>query len=152
MEIVCFDTQFYADGESKKLEGVTQLFQQDKSLVTVLLDEMIAKFGEGVRLIKVWRGPNYNSPFDRREVGWQEYEAAGKIKTVGQSLALGLLVMPLPHGDAHQGNFGALGVVGEVFFYVGRAALAAAAILTLWSGFEFYREVWRQRGALKAKA
>ena len=84
MEIVCFDTQFYADGESKKLEGVTQLFQQDKSLVTVLLDEMIAKFGEGVRLIKVWRGPNYNSPFDRREVGWQEYEAAGKIKTVGE--------------------------------------------------------------------
>jgi len=60
------------------------MFQQDKSLVTVLLDEMIKKFGEGVRLIKVWRGPNYNSPFDRREVGWQEYEKAGKIKTVGE--------------------------------------------------------------------
>ena len=45
---------------------------------------MIDKFGEGVRLIKVWRGPNYNSPFDRREVGWQEYESAGKIKTVGE--------------------------------------------------------------------
>ena len=44
---------------------------------------MIAKFGEGVRLVKVWRGPNYNSPFDRREVGWQEYEEAGKIVTVG---------------------------------------------------------------------
>ncbi len=84
MEIVAFDTQFYANGEDQKLEGVTQLFQQDKSLVIVLLDEMIARFGEGVRLIKVWRGPNYNSPFDRREVGWQEYEAAGKIKTVGE--------------------------------------------------------------------
>lgn len=84
LKIVCFDTQFYADGEAKKLPGVTQLFQQDKSLVTVLLDAMIAKFGEGVRLIKVWRGPNYNSPFDRREVGWQEYEQAGKIKTVGE--------------------------------------------------------------------
>ena len=60
------------------------MVQQDKSLVTVLLDDMIAKFGEGARLIKVWRGPNYNSPFDRREVGWQEYEAAGKIKTVGE--------------------------------------------------------------------
>lgn len=58
--------------------------QQDKSLVTVLLDQMIEKYGEGVRLIKVWRGPNYNSPFDRREVGWQEYEAAGKIVTVGE--------------------------------------------------------------------
>ena len=84
MKIVCFDTQFYTDGEYQKLPGVTQLFQQDKSLVTVLLDAMIEKFGEGVRLIKVWRGPNYNSPFDRREVGWQEYESAGKIKTVGE--------------------------------------------------------------------
>lgn len=84
MKIVTFDTQFYTDGEYKKLEGVTQMFQQDKSLVTVLLDQMIEKYGEGVRLIKVWRGPNYNSPFDRREVGWQEYEKAGKIKTVGE--------------------------------------------------------------------
>ena len=84
LKLVCFDTQFFADGEYKKLDGVTQLFQQDKSLVTVLLDSFIEKFGEGVRLIKVWRGPNYISPFDRREVGWQEYEAAGKIKTVGE--------------------------------------------------------------------
>ena len=36
------------------------------------------------RLIKVWRGPNFNSPFDRREVGWEEYEEAGKIETVGE--------------------------------------------------------------------
>jgi len=84
LSIVCFDTQFYADGENQKLPGVTQLFQQDKSLVTVLLDEFIKEFGEGVRLVKVWRGPNYNSPFDRREVGWEEYEAAGKIVTVGE--------------------------------------------------------------------
>jgi len=84
LKIVCFDTQFYADGQDQKLPGVTQLFQQDKSLVTVLLDEFVEKFGEGVRLMKLWRGPNYNSPFDRREVGWQEYEAAGKIKTVGE--------------------------------------------------------------------
>ena len=84
MKIVCFDTQFYTDGEYQKLPGVTQLFQQDKSLVTVLLDAMIEKFGEGARLVKVWRGPNYNSPFDRREVGWQEYEAAGKIVTVAE--------------------------------------------------------------------
>ena len=83
LKITCFDTQFYADGQYQKIPGVTQMFQQDASLVTVLLDEMIAKYGEGVRLIKVWRGPNYNSPFDRREVGWQEYEKAGKIKTVG---------------------------------------------------------------------
>lgn len=65
------------------------MFQQDDSLVTVLLDQQIeakkARGEEGpVRLIKVWRGPNYNSPFDRREVGWQEYESAGKIVTVGE--------------------------------------------------------------------
>ena len=84
LKITCFDTQFYADGEYQKIPGVTQMFQQDASLVTVLLDDMIKNFGEGVRLIKVWRGPNYNSPFDRREVGWQEYEQAGKIKTVGE--------------------------------------------------------------------
>lgn len=84
MKIVCFDTQFYTDGEYQKIPGITQMFQQDKSLVTVLLDAMIEKFGEGVRLVKVWRGPNYNSPFDRREVGWQEYEQAGRIKTVGE--------------------------------------------------------------------
>lgn len=84
MKIVTFDTQFYTNGEYQKLPGVTQMFQQDKSLVTVLLDLMIEKFGKGVRLIKVWRGPNYNSPFDRREVGWEEYESAGKIKTIGE--------------------------------------------------------------------
>ena len=84
LKIVTFDTQFYADGEYKKLDGVTQMFQQDKSLVTVLLDEMVKKYGEGVRLVKVWRGPNYISPFDRREAGWEEYEKAGKIKTVGE--------------------------------------------------------------------
>jgi len=84
MKIVTFDTQFYTDGEYQKLDGVTQFFQQDDSLVTVLLDKFIEDFGEGVRLIKVWRGPNYNSPFDRREVGWEAYEDAGKIVTVGE--------------------------------------------------------------------
>ena len=84
MKIVTFDIQFYADGEYQKIPGVTQVFQQDKQLLTVLLDVMIEKFGEGVRLIKVWRGPNYISPFDRREVGWQEYETAGKIVKAGE--------------------------------------------------------------------
>lgn len=84
LEIVTFDTQFYTDGEYQKIEGVTQMFQQDDSLITVLLDEMIAEFGEGVRLVKVWRGPNYNSPFDRREVGWAAYEEAGLIETVAE--------------------------------------------------------------------
>ncbi|WP_110240138.1 CDP-diacylglycerol--glycerol-3-phosphate 3-phosphatidyltransferase [Nocardioides gilvus] len=77
---------------------------------------------------------------------------SGKIKTVLQSLALGLLLMPMPHGDAHGGAFDNLGTAGEVVFYGGQVALAGAVVMTLWSGFEFYREVWRQRGSLKQGA
>lgn len=89
LKIVTFDTQFYSNGEYVKLDGITQMFQEDASLVTVLLDEMIAQKkarGEDgpLRVIKVWRGPNYNSPFDRRETGWQKYEADGLIETVGE--------------------------------------------------------------------
>ena len=89
MKIVAFDTQFYTDGEFQKIEGVTQMFQQDESLVTVLIEQMIAdkeaRGEEGpVRLIKVWRGPNFNSPFTRRQVGWQKYLDEGKIEEVGE--------------------------------------------------------------------
>ena len=89
MKIVAFDTQFYTDGEFQKIDGVTQMFQQDESLVTVLIEQMIAdkeaRGEEGpVRLIKVWRGPNFNSPFTRRQVGWQKYLDEGKIEEVGE--------------------------------------------------------------------
>ena len=89
MKIVAFDTQFYTDGEFQKIEGVTQMFQQDESLVTVLIEKMIAdkeaRGEEGpARLIKVWRGPNFNSPFTRRQVGWQKYLDEGKIEEVGE--------------------------------------------------------------------
>ncbi len=70
----------------------------------------------------------------------------GKIKTTVQAVALGLLVLPLPHGDeAHDGEFDRFGVAGEVLFYVGQAFLAAAVALTLWSGYEFFRDVIRAR-------
>jgi len=70
----------------------------------------------------------------------------GKVKTTVQAVALGLLVLPLPHGDdAHGGEFDRFGIVGEGLFYVGQAFLAAAVALTLWSGYEFFRDVWRQR-------
>lgn len=75
---------------------------------------------------------------------------SGKLKTALQALALGVLVMPLPHGDAHGGHFDGLGLAGEVVFYTGQVALAGAVVMTLWSGWEFYREVWRQRAALRA--
>ena len=68
---------------------------------------------------------------------------AGKIKTVLQAFALGLLLLPLRllHGGWHD--------PGLVVFYLAEALLAAAVAMTLWSGYEFFRDVWRQRHALR---
>ena len=74
---------------------------------------------------------------------------SGKVKTTLQAIALSGLTLPLPHGDAHGGAFDAFGVVGEVLFYAGQVLLAGAVAMTLWSGYEFFRDVWRQRGNLR---
>ncbi|GAA4698923.1 CDP-diacylglycerol--glycerol-3-phosphate 3-phosphatidyltransferase [Nocardioides nanhaiensis] len=74
---------------------------------------------------------------------------SGKIKTTLQAGALGFLVMPLPHGDAHGGAFDALGLPGEIVFYAAQVLLAGAVAMTLWSGYEFFRDVWRQRDSLR---
>ncbi len=71
---------------------------------------------------------------------------SGKVKTVLQAVALSVLVAPLPHADAHGGAFDAWGWLGEGLFLVGQVLLAAAVVMTLWSGYEFFREVARQRG------
>ena len=71
---------------------------------------------------------------------------SGKIKTTFQGVALGLLVLPLPHGEsAHGGEFNEFGLPGEVLFYAGQVFLVGAVVMTLWSGYEFFRDVWRQR-------
>lgn len=64
---------------------------------------------------------------------------SGKVKTALQALALGLLTLPLRQVD------GWLDVPGDVLFYVSQALLAAAVAMTVWSGYEFYRDLWRQR-------
>jgi len=74
---------------------------------------------------------------------------SGKLKTVLQAVALSVLLLPLPHGDAHGGAFDQFGVAGEVLFYVGQVCLAGAVAMTLWSGYEFYRDVWRQRHSMR---
>ena len=72
---------------------------------------------------------------------------SGKIKTVLQAFALSGLTWPLPHGDAHGGAFDFWpGPTGEVLFYLAQAMLAAAVVMTMWSGYEFFRDVWKQRG------
>ncbi|MFC7359395.1 CDP-diacylglycerol--glycerol-3-phosphate 3-phosphatidyltransferase [Nocardioides astragali] len=71
---------------------------------------------------------------------------SGKIKTVLQAIALSGLTWPLPHGDAHGGAFDFWpGPLGEVVFYTSQALLAGAVVMTIWSGYEFFRDVRRQR-------
>lgn len=74
---------------------------------------------------------------------------SGKIKTTLQAGALGFLVLPLPHGNVHGGAFDQFGLPGEALFYASQVLLAAAVAMTMWSGFEFFRDVWRQRADLK---
>jgi CDP-diacylglycerol--glycerol-3-phosphate 3-phosphatidyltransferase len=68
---------------------------------------------------------------------------SGKIKTTLQAIALAALSLPLRQVD------GSLDLVGEVLFYLSQVLLAGAVAMTLWSGYEFYRDVWRQRRAAR---
>ena len=77
---------------------------------------------------------------------------SGKVKTTLQGLALGLLLWPLPHGSAHGGAFDGWGVTGEVLFYLGQVVLAGAVAMTLWSGYEFLRDVRRHRAGSASAA
>jgi CDP-diacylglycerol--glycerol-3-phosphate 3-phosphatidyltransferase len=76
---------------------------------------------------------------------------SGKVKTTLQAIALTGLSLPLPHGDSHGGAFDVFGVPGTVLFYIAQVALAAAVAMTLWSGFEFFRDVWQQRHSMSGK-
>jgi CDP-diacylglycerol--glycerol-3-phosphate 3-phosphatidyltransferase len=71
---------------------------------------------------------------------------SGKAKTMAQALALGFLTLPLLEVD------GWLDVPGKVFYVVALALLALAFVLTLWSGYEFFRDVWKQRHHIRGKA
>ena len=77
---------------------------------------------------------------------------SGKVKTTLQGIALAGLCLPLPHGDAHGGAFDLFGDVGAGVFYLAQVLLAGAVAMTLWSGYEFFRDVWRQRHALRGAA
>jgi len=68
----------------------------------------------------------------------------GKWKTTFQAVALAGLTLPLRDPDLPAVLQGPC----DVLFYGFQMCLAVAVGLTLWSGFEFYRDVWRQRGSL----
>ena len=77
--------------------------------------------------------------------------SSGKLKTTLQVIALSGLTLPFPHGDAHGGAFDVFGRVGEVLFYVSQVALVGEVAMTLWSCYEFFRDVWRQREDLRPR-
>ena len=68
---------------------------------------------------------------------------SGKVKTMLQAVALTGLSLPLRQVG------GPLDEVGTVLFYAFQATLAVAVAMTLWSGYEFFRDVWRQRESLR---
>ena len=91
LKIVTFDTPFKdANGEVAKIDGVTQFFQQDAGFAAGLVEALMAlpenaekvAAGEPLNILQVQQGAGYNSPFDRRQVGYQPYVDEGKIVTV----------------------------------------------------------------------
>lgn len=77
--------------------------------------------------------------------------SSGKVKTALQAVALSGLTLPFPHGPAHGGAFDALLPWGEWLFYLSQVMLAGAVAMTLWSGYEFFRDVWRQRHVVRSR-
>jgi len=69
---------------------------------------------------------------------------SGKVKTTLQAVALTGLSLPLRQVGAP------LHDIGVVLFYAFQATLAVAVAMTLWSGYEFFRDVWRQRESIRA--
>ena len=64
--------------------------------------------------------------------------ALGKIKTIAQMVALTCLLYSVSPGKAPQPDL----LFAREIFHVGDWLLAGAALLTLWSGFEYLRAAW----------
>lgn len=87
MAVVTFDSQFVdAGGNTVKVDGVTQMFQDDGGMAKMLLDYALAElFPEKstINVLKLWRGPGI-SPFDRRQVEYVKFEEDGRVNTLEQ--------------------------------------------------------------------
>jgi len=64
---------------------------------------------------------------------------SGKLKTMLQALALSLLILPLRELE------GSLATLGLVVWWVAVVVLAAAVVMTVYSGYEFFRDAFKQR-------
>jgi CDP-diacylglycerol--glycerol-3-phosphate 3-phosphatidyltransferase len=69
---------------------------------------------------------------------------SGKVKTMAQGLALGGLTLPCLEAT------GGWDVPGKVLYVLSLALLAIAVVLTVSSGYEFFRDARRQRRAALA--
>ena len=65
--------------------------------------------------------------------------ASGKLKTMLQAVALGTLVLPLRVVE------GPLETPALVVWWLAMAVLTAAVVMTVYSGYEFFRDAFRQR-------
>ena len=91
IRFVTFDTELIGpNGEAEGIDGVTQFFQNDRHLASILLDYILSDVvdEEPARIIKVWV-PDYIVAFDRRNEGYMEYEEAGRIITAATGTILG---------------------------------------------------------------
>ena len=69
---------------------------------------------------------------------------SGKVKTVLQAVALSTLCLPLRQVTGEPWD-----TLGNVLFYAAQVVLAGAVAVTMWSGYEFFRDVWRQRANIR---
>ncbi len=88
LKIVTFDTPFKDDsGNVAKIDGVMQFFQQDAGFAADLVECLInlpenKDKPKPLKILQVQQGAGYNSPFDRRQVGYQPYLDDGTIENV----------------------------------------------------------------------
>ena len=64
---------------------------------------------------------------------------SGKLKTMLQAVALSLLILPLHEVE------GALATPALLVWWVAVFLLAAAVVMTVYSGYEFFRDAFKQR-------
>ena len=96
-----------------------------------------------VVLVREWSVTLLRLSILRRAVVPAAY--SGKVKTVLQAVALTGLCLPLRQVSAP------LHDAGVVLFYLFEVLLGVAVAMTLWSGYEFCRDVWRQRETLRSR-
>lgn len=102
LTICTFDTPFKDEnGNVQKIDGVVQFFQQDAQFAALLVEELLTlnqdkvDAGEAVRILQVQQGAGFNSPFDRRQVGYQPYLDDGTIVNVER-------IAPIDNANATQ--------------------------------------------------